>query len=317
MDSTNESPDNKAFTDKDLDGIIAQLDTCEDKLPVDAILAARQHRDQVVPRLIAELEAATRRLRNGEEIQGDVQFFALFLLTEFKAKEALPAILEAVSLPGRLPEHLFGDAIYDEVPRALATLAGDQPDTIDALIGNQDLDETIRWAAATSLLHLVRDGKMTRDDAVQRLHRHLRRVLEDEDVKICLGLVMTLNSLAPKEAMDDIRAAFERGMVEEFMINLEEIEASAVEGEEQIRKGLDRLKPTGIEDTIAELQHWAAFQEKPKRPAERATPPKSFGPGSPIESRKDRIGRNEPCPCGSGKKFKKCCGGRRSDPLDL
>ncbi|WP_342211655.1 SEC-C metal-binding domain-containing protein [Neomesorhizobium albiziae] len=22
-----------------------------------------------------------------------------------------------------------------------------------------------------------------------------------------------------------------------------------------------------------------------------------------------RIGRNDPCPCGSGKKFKKCCGG--------
>ncbi|MDE3161441.1 MAG: SEC-C domain-containing protein [Acidobacteriota bacterium] len=21
-----------------------------------------------------------------------------------------------------------------------------------------------------------------------------------------------------------------------------------------------------------------------------------------------KIGRNEPCPCGSGKKFKKCCG---------
>ncbi|MEK9984096.1 MAG: SEC-C metal-binding domain-containing protein [Opitutae bacterium] len=21
-----------------------------------------------------------------------------------------------------------------------------------------------------------------------------------------------------------------------------------------------------------------------------------------------KVGRNEPCPCGSGKKFKKCCG---------
>jgi uncharacterized protein YecA (UPF0149 family) len=24
-----------------------------------------------------------------------------------------------------------------------------------------------------------------------------------------------------------------------------------------------------------------------------------------------KIGRNEPCPCGSGKKYKKCCGGSR------
>ena len=28
----------------------------------------------------------------------------------------------------------------------------------------------------------------------------------------------------------------------------------------------------------------------------------------PVESGKKQIGRNDPCPCGSGKKFKKCCG---------
>jgi len=28
-----------------------------------------------------------------------------------------------------------------------------------------------------------------------------------------------------------------------------------------------------------------------------------------ISVTKSKAGRNEPCPCGSGKKFKKCCGG--------
>jgi len=27
----------------------------------------------------------------------------------------------------------------------------------------------------------------------------------------------------------------------------------------------------------------------------------------PIQARSEKVGRNEPCPCGSGKKFKKCC----------
>src|SRR6202023_2399241 len=27
----------------------------------------------------------------------------------------------------------------------------------------------------------------------------------------------------------------------------------------------------------------------------------------PIRNRGDKIGRNDPCPCGSGKKFKNCC----------
>lgn len=33
-------------------------------------------------------------------------------------------------------------------------------------------------------------------------------------------------------------------------------------------------------------------------------------PVSPPLARTERLGRNEPCPCASGKKFKKCCGSR-------
>ena len=31
-----------------------------------------------------------------------------------------------------------------------------------------------------------------------------------------------------------------------------------------------------------------------------------FGP-APVKREEPKIGRNDPCPCGSGKKFKKCC----------
>ena len=32
-------------------------------------------------------------------------------------------------------------------------------------------------------------------------------------------------------------------------------------------------------------------------------------PGTKTEQRQsDKVGRNAPCPCGSGKKYKKCCG---------
>ena len=29
---------------------------------------------------------------------------------------------------------------------------------------------------------------------------------------------------------------------------------------------------------------------------------------SPVKREGDKVGRNDPCPCGSGKKYKKCCG---------
>ena len=35
-------------------------------------------------------------------------------------------------------------------------------------------------------------------------------------------------------------------------------------------------------------------------------PARRWSRGEPVRSTK--VGRNEPCPCGSGKKYKKCCG---------
>ncbi len=32
------------------------------------------------------------------------------------------------------------------------------------------------------------------------------------------------------------------------------------------------------------------------------------GPGRTVKRSTAKVGRNDPCPCGSGKKYKKCCG---------
>ncbi|MBW2373532.1 MAG: SEC-C domain-containing protein, partial [Deltaproteobacteria bacterium] len=39
--------------------------------------------------------------------------------------------------------------------------------------------------------------------------------------------------------------------------------------------------------------------------AGRGRPAAAGGAGG---SRPGKVGRNDPCPCGSGKKYKKCCG---------
>jgi preprotein translocase subunit SecA len=48
--------------------------------------------------------------------------------------------------------------------------------------------------------------------------------------------------------------------------------------------------------------------EKYDKPNLRPLPKEPFAM-NPQQARSDKIGRNEPCPCGSGKKYKKCCGG--------
>lgn len=45
---------------------------------------------------------------------------------------------------------------------------------------------------------------------------------------------------------------------------------------------------------------------EPDEPEDISDLEKALDPSVPIQS--EKIGRNDPCSCGSGKKYKKCCG---------
>ena len=302
-----------------LDAVIAELDSATRKLPIKAIEWIREHRELAVPRLIEVIRAATAGARAGEHPEGNAHFLAMFLLTELRAKEALPAILEAVCLPGELPFDLFGDAITSLLARIPPVLADDPLEVLDNLIANEELNEYVRWEGAQGYLFLVRDGRISREEAIERLADHLRILIDRADVPVTGYLVSELASLAPREALELIDEAYDRDLADPGLITREEVKQSISEGESWVRKELSRFPPSGIDDTVAELETWAAFSEeqpalpirKPPKPVSRAAPPTGDKHSPPAELPKRKTGRNEPCPCGSGKKYKKCCGGNR------
>jgi preprotein translocase subunit SecA len=60
--------------------------------------------------------------------------------------------------------------------------------------------------------------------------------------------------------------------------------------------------------SVDELEE--AFQRRKRRELEQARMAGS-GDYQPVQQRVRsgaKVGRNDPCPCGSGKKYKKCCG---------
>lgn len=63
----------------------------------------------------------------------------------------------------------------------------------------------------------------------------------------------------------------------------------------------ENLSRTGVGDAVEESE--SAAKEQPKK-----TAPITKDPNDPYAN----VGRNDPCPCGSGKKFKKCHGAPRS-----
>jgi hypothetical protein len=308
-----------------LHDIIFTLDTCGHKLPVEAVREARAHRDLIVPKLIEVLREASAEAREGRQPEGDAHWLGLYLLTEFRAKEALPAILEAVSLPGELPFDLFGDSITEELASILVSLADDPLGVLESLVRNRELNEYVRWEGAQGFLYLVRDGRLSREEAVRRLQQHLREAVEQGDLNFVTDLVTELASYSPKEAYDDIKEAYDRGLVDSSMIAVEDIERSIAEGEFRLREEIRRLDAKRIDDVLEVWAKWPYFREKPAGPPAAAPPvlppPPSGPPRSnaaqasldfgPMDFPPMRAGRNDPCPCGSGKKFKKCCGAHK------
>ena len=72
------------------------------------------------------------------------------------------------------------------------------------------------------------------------------------------------------------------------------------EDEAQLESGLDD----------AEYRHDESIPGVEGAPRQEAvsTNRPSSGPRKPIVNKQEKIGRNAPCPCGSGKKYKRCCG---------
>ena len=58
------------------------------------------------------------------------------------------------------------------------------------------------------------------------------------------------------------------------------------------------------EDEVAEME---AEQRRQRLALARQAGPQPAVQG-PVKREEDKVGRNDPCPCGSGKKYKKCCG---------
>lgn len=168
------------------------------------------------------------------------------------------------------------------------------------------------------MLYQIRDGFLTRDSVVEKLIAHLRKALQDGD-EVAEGIIIRLEGLGAESALPLIETAYNSGLVDPQMATSESIKRDISRGDEAFQQTMNELpRPT---DVIAYLSKWAAFQNHENR-VQRSSEPESFGPqDSHIDNagflsenettiRNDgiKIGRNEKCPCGSGKKHKKCCG---------
>jgi hypothetical protein len=293
--------------------ILHQLERFKGKFPRAAVEAAVARREEIVPELLRILDDTVNRAAE-LAAEGDYQahLYALFLLAQFRETRAYPLLVRFASLPGELLDSLCGDFITEDLGRILASVCGGELAGIQSLIENESTDEWVRGAALSSLVTLVAAGQKNRDEIMSYFASLYRDRLERKWSHVWDALVSYSSDLYPAELLSDIERAYEEKLVDPGFITLGNVKRDLAMGQEHVLARLaDNPHRRLVSDTVAEMEWWACFHQDRTGDTVRTVsasvaPPSA--PPDPIKRGTPKIGRNEPCPCGSGKKYKKCCG---------
>jgi hypothetical protein len=186
-------------------------------------------------------------------------------------------------------------------------------DHLKALIEDEAADEVARAVAFDVLAYLTAAGSVPRGTTEAYL-RELHGTMQPRDMSFAwFGWQRAVALLGLEELRPLVADAFERRFVdptvmgfEHFLEDLRSAQASPDPLPFFAGQGIGPL-----EDAAVEMSGWHAFSEEGRRERAALAAGGAFAEGGdgpqPVVNPLRAVGRNDPCPCGSGKKFKKCC----------
>jgi hypothetical protein len=238
--------------------------------------------------------------------------YAMYLLALFRETRAYPVLVRIFSRPGEFPFDLVGDVAAQDLGRILASVSGGDTSGMAELIENEQANEYVRAVALDGLVSLVTTGQRSRGE-VMAYFLQLFQKLERNPGMQWVGLANVCADLWPKEALEELERAFEDGLVDPDSVRWEDIQEALERGEQAAMQHARYREPV-ITDLARAMGWMQCFHERERydEPDDldgypMQTPSSEWVP-APIRRAEPKVGRNEPCPCGSGKKFKKCCG---------
>jgi len=300
----------------DIRELLARLDQHQGSFPKDLVEEAIARREEVTLRFLEILEDLDR---NPEPWLADdgrmIHIYALYGLALFRETRAYPLLVRIFSRPGEFPFELTGDVVTQDLGRILASVSGGDVSGLIALIENEQGNEWVRSAAMDSMVALVATGQRTREEAMayflQLFHKLERKPGAQWD-----GLAHVCADLWPQEAMEELGRAYADGLVDTGSIDWQDIEQALALGQQGAMQRARYRDPliSGLAKNMGwrqcfhhESREYEGEQDSDENLLESAS---SEYTTAPIRRTTPKIGRNEPCPCGSGQKFKKCCAPR-------
>jgi hypothetical protein len=186
-----------------------------------------------------------------------------------QATEAIPALLDQLY---QIDEY-YDDWINDDMPQVFAMIGEPAIQGLTEYAGDTSRTPLARVAAGSSLSHIGMEHPETRTVCITGIEKALATYRQN-DRSLNGSLISSLLDLKAKESFPVMQQAYQENCVDvQICGDLEEVEQEL---------GLRKKRTTKTPD-LYQLENILKKKQGKK------------------------IGRNEPCPCGSGKKYKKCC----------
>jgi hypothetical protein len=291
------------------DELLKALDQFHGGIPKRLLREAVEKKEQITPGLIASLvEVAEKPETFLENPERNLYYWAAYLLAHFETTEAHGPIINVLKLGDGKYLPLVED-LLDDVPLLLANTAGGKVEGIIESLHHGG-SARLREGAADAL------GLLFLWDVIEAgtIIPEYKRALEElEEKDSWLGAIITVAAidLNLRELGPTILAAYDRNVIDRDFAEMDYFA--------EWQHDPDFCGPpayTHIPQSIEDIEEF--FEEKLKE----AEMVEGFDPGIGMDEGEEgdetilnvpyqappKVGRNDPCPCGSGKKYKKCCG---------
>ena len=296
--------------------IIKEFNKNDKMFQKEAVEYAKKNKDEVSDTLLSHLEVFASNMDKNKECPFSV-VYAVFLLAEIKDKRLFKVIIDIFSKEGYDFYNLLGDWAYDNLSSIIVSVFDGDFDSINKVIENRNIDENIRGCFLKTYVYFCDNGLITKEE----VEKYLLKLLdlydyidnEDDMDDIYTDIMEVIASLHLFSLMNEVKKMYYYGVINTMMIGNYD---SFVDYIFNYEHKLVRIEP--IDDTIKSMSWWSCFdnredvfdEDKVSKMLESFIEEESE---ANIMKEPFKVGRNDPCPCGSGKKYKKCCINKESN----
>lgn len=284
-----------------------------DAPPIAYIGLAQVRATDAAPRFLTLLSNAADGLFL-EERDETLLFYGLHILGAARIQSAFGPLIRFLRLPEEELDIFLGDARAETLPQIVAGMFDGNAELLFDAAADRKVEPVTRHSLIGAIAFLTWDGRIDTAAAKRFFERFDDERLGDYEDGDALGWDAWENAIAMlgwRDFAPRVEDAFRDGRIvsgisefKDFQRDLENAEASPASYERFTDVGL------GYIDDIGSAFDWLVEQDAGDVEYDDdlgALPPIHHAPSQPIVNPLREVGRNDPCPCGSGKKAKKCC----------